>query len=220
MIEELISTIQSQASRTIRSTRYPGKCKLVCARCKGNKMNGRIEPKLRAHFKELARRIIYRDRKARKYGLSQNTIGEITRAIADAYIMGAKGEAYADLIGTTSSSDALDWELIPPRARDTLFSMSLCLSNLFGGRTGTLWNIERVSNDARTRWRLVRDEVLESDGTISHGSVAPLIRLNLLEAIDETQKVYRLSQLGINTCEEFWRRREAGDQTLPIMSLR
>jgi hypothetical protein len=45
----------------------------------------RIDPRLRAAFKEQAREIIGRDRTARKHGWSQNTIGEIERVLSIAF---------------------------------------------------------------------------------------------------------------------------------------
>src|SRR3546814_4420338 len=60
---------------------------------------------------EIARLIISRDRLARKHGVSQNTIGEITTAIALAYEMGRNGQGYADLPGATHAAGIVDWEI-------------------------------------------------------------------------------------------------------------
>ena len=45
-------------------------------------------PRVRAEFREVARDIIAKDRRARKNGLSQNTIGEIERAMIKAFVIG------------------------------------------------------------------------------------------------------------------------------------
>lgn len=44
--------------------------------------------KMRALFREAAREIVARDREARKGGRTQNTIGEIERAMVKAYVCG------------------------------------------------------------------------------------------------------------------------------------
>ncbi|MDZ4843686.1 MAG: hypothetical protein SH859_16295 [Hyphomicrobium aestuarii] len=49
-----------------------------------------LDPRLRAEFREAAREIIRLDRIARKHGTSQNTIGEIERAMVRAFQLGQK----------------------------------------------------------------------------------------------------------------------------------
>tara|TARA_R110001606_G_scaffold399304_1_gene584221 strand:+ start:1017 stop:1559 length:543 start_codon:yes stop_codon:yes gene_type:complete len=180
-----------------------------------------MDAKLRAHFKEIARNIVARDRWARKHGVSQNTIGEITTAITQAYVLGQKGLSYADLAGTPHSSDIVDWVTIPPRGRETLESMSFGMSKRLGLPDGQLWNIERVSDEPRSRWHLTQDgRKRQSERTVAHGGVAPLIRMKLLEALDDSASVFQLSYLGKMTCQDYWRRSDDNDPTLPKLSLR
>ena len=184
-------------------------------------MSTRLDPRLRAHFKEIARNIVARDRQARKFGVSQNTIGEITTAIAQAYSMGQKGLGYADMPGTPHSSRIVDWTTIPPRGRETLMSMSFSMSELVPLPDGWLWNIERLSDEPRPRWRLTKDgEKRQNERTIAHGGVSPLIQMELLEALDHGARVFQLTDLGKSTCQDYWRRSDANDPTLPKISLR
>ena len=183
-------------------------------------MSARLDPKLRAHFKEIARLIISRDRSARKHGISQNTIGEITTAIALAYEMGRNGQGYADLPGATHAAGIVDWATIPPQARRTLEAMTWGLSKRLGYGDVRLWDIERLSDDPRPRWGLTRDGKTDRERTIAHGGVAALIRMELLEPSPGSETVFRLTELGTATCHDYWRRSDADDSTLPKISLR
>lgn len=183
-------------------------------------MSARIDPRLKAQFKEIARHIVSTDRSARKYGRSQNTIGDITRAMTQAYIIGQKSQVYVELPDTQQSSSALDWTTIPPRSRDTLESMSYVMSAKLGIGEADLWDIERIPSDPRPRWRLVKDGQARGDHTIANGGVAPLIRMKLLEAVSGSETVFRLTELGKATCLDYWRKSDANDRTLPKISLR
>ena len=184
------------------------------------KLTPRIDPRIRSYFKETARSIISKDRQARKLGLSQNTIGEISRALAKAYTMGKCGVEFSDIAGTSSSSDVLDWAMIPPRARDTLISMTFVMSKRFELSVERVDQIERVSDGGRPRWRIARANGLDPNYTIANGAVSPLIRMGLLEPIDTIEQLFGLTELGLATCKEYWRRSDADDPTLPKMSLR
>lgn len=180
----------------------------------------RINSKLKSQFRETARKIIARDRHARKYGISQNTIGEITSAMIQAYLAGQENWDPNDSDNSTPAIGAIEWIAIPPRSRDTLSRMSFGLSQRFGKNPGSLSQIERVSDDPRPRWRIIKNGVPWSDRTIADGGVAPLIRMKLIEAMDEGQKQFKLTELGVQTCIEYWRRSDADDPTLPVISLR
>jgi hypothetical protein len=180
----------------------------------------KIDPKLVAYFKENARRIISEDRSARKNGASQNTIGQITRAISQAYVMGQSGQGYNDLPGAKHSSNIVDWAIIPPRSRITLEAMSLGLSKRLGLQDDRLSVIERLSDDPRPRWSLTHDGERVGERTFAHGGVAPLVRMKLLVAVDGSKTVFQLTELGQTTCQEYWRRSDANDPTLPKISLR
>jgi len=95
----------------------------------------RPSPRMRALFREIARDIIGRDRDARKAARTQNTIGEVERALAKAFVWGQ--EALLDKANALESGpgDAIDWMEIPPRARDTLSIMTLAFSERHQSRS-------------------------------------------------------------------------------------
>lgn len=79
----------------------------------------RPTPRMRALFREVARDIVARDREARKRGLTQNTIGEIERAMVKAYVCGQEA-LLDDRLSLRRPPDApIDWLEIPPRARES-----------------------------------------------------------------------------------------------------
>lgn len=88
-------------------------------------MSVKVEGARRAEFKEIARSIIARDRTARKNGWSQNTIGEIERALVTAYI---SGRSETTMRPAAPAVDFVNWIEIPPRARDALWFMSVAIS--------------------------------------------------------------------------------------------
>jgi hypothetical protein len=176
---------------------------------------------IRAEYKELARRIIANDRSARKYGLSQNTIGEIERALVAAYRRGhsAKGEGVATPV-PQSKKIFVEWIDLPPRCRETLWSISHTLS-----RTPAVDNDEQILLEqtrvyGRLRWRQSGSPYASDTRTFSEGGVIPLVRLGLLNIIGDKEAKLVLSPNGIATCIEYWRRWRARDPTLPIQSLR
>ena len=175
---------------------------------------------LRASFKELARSIIAKDRAARKYGHSQNTIGSIERALVKAYTMGLEAGASTDLAKSEGKTGIIDWIEIPPRARDTLQLMTFGFSHLMASHQVEPAQIERFIDDSRYRWRLTGDRERSDAHTFSDGAVTPLIRMGLLAPVAGEEYVFNLTDMGIATCREYWRRSDANDPTLPIMSLR
>ncbi|RWI48087.1 MAG: hypothetical protein EOR16_33625 [Mesorhizobium sp.] len=177
----------------------------------------KIDKRLRAHFNEWSRRIIASDRAARKYGRSQNTIGEIERALAEAFLLGRNGGETV-LSNEPSGKDFIEWIEIPPRARRTLFSISAGLGYHSKQRIASPPVLERVLVGGRHRWRVVGDNDKYSR-PFSDGGVSPLMRLALLERLDEPGTRFALTELGIATCREFWRRWKDRDPTLPLMGV-
>lgn len=177
----------------------------------------KVDKHLRATFKEWARRIIAHDRAARKYGQSQNTIGEIERALAHAFMIGREADA-RPLLEKTSTQKIVEWIEIPPRARDTLFSISSGLSKEDNEPVSAQVVLERFRDGNRTHWRIEGDNKYPE--TFSDGGVAPLVRLAVLGPIDESGTRVALTTLGVATCREFWKRWNANDPTLPLMGVR
>ncbi|MER8600505.1 hypothetical protein NKH09_21845 [Mesorhizobium sp. M1339] len=178
----------------------------------------KLNRQLRAHFKEGARRIVARDRAARRYGQSQNTIGEIERALADAFLLGRDAREIGAL-NKPLTQGLVEWIEIPPRARDTLFSVTGGFCRKHGQQTSSLVALERIFVNRRHRWRVIGDDSVQAK-TFSDGGVLPLVKLALLERSAESNTSLRLTELGIATCREFWRRWNDRDPTLPLMGMR
>jgi len=175
----------------------------------------RIEPRLRAEFRKAAREIIGRDRFARKHGLSQNTIGEIERALVGAFEL---GRTLGDMpfAPPRAADHPLDWEELAPRGREVLDSLTYRNEAY---PTSPPLGLRRLEIAGRNRWALIWPDGRVSERHVATGSVDPLVRLGLLEP-GEAEDVLILSPRGFATCEAYWRRVAAEDPTLPRMSIR
>ncbi|MCA8909145.1 MAG: hypothetical protein KDA49_15950 [Rhodospirillaceae bacterium] len=181
----------------------------------------KIDDRLRAEFKEWARRIIGDDRLARKYGLSQNTIGEIERALVQAFTMGQSGNyTKQPLPPNSGESEIVPWIMIPPRARSTLDWIAFLLfrMNLHFSNQDTI--LERINLNGRDRWIVPTDRNKREFQTFSSGGVIPLKRMGLLAESRNNDDGLVLTPKGVATCKEYWRRYSANDPTLPKISLR
>ncbi len=167
----------------------------------------------------MAREIISNDRCARNYGRSQNIIGEIERALVEAYKLGNSGDTRTTVSPAHKAANFLNWIEIPIRSRDTLSMMTLGLSTIFGLPDYPFAEIEKFYEDEKPRWALIQNGAI-SDRTMANGSVAPLIRLRLIEPISKLADRFSLTQLGIATAEEYWRRYNSKDKTLPKIGVR
>lgn len=180
-------------------------------------------PRVRAEFREVARDIIAKDRRARKNGLSQNTIGEIERAMIKAFVIGQE-TLISGQVGQRMP-EALEWLDVPPRSRETLAHMTFSFSSRF--RTALSNSHEQpVANElevfevsGRKRWAFVRENVL-SDRSVADGSVSPLRKLGLIRPLPDNEVRYELTESGVKLCQEYWRRSDADDPTLPRQSMR
>lgn len=181
----------------------------------------KLDSRLRAEFKEQAREIIARDRSARKYGRSQNTIGEIERALVKAYLLGCEAAPPSMLESAEPRhSDIVDWIELPPRARDALWSLSLGLSHWTRQVPDAQIRAARIVLNGQTRWVNVKDLDQKDPHTFSSGGISPLVKLGLLEIIDGNDDLLGITAKGLATCKEYWRRSEQQDPTLPLMSIR
>ncbi len=177
-----------------------------------------LDPRTRSLFREMARDIIARDRYARRHCLSQNTIGEIERALVKAHALGRTSTANVSTRESRSEA-VVDWISIPPRSRGTLASMSDCFSQRPGTPDSQPYEIECFTENGRMRWAIVRHGVREHH-SVASGSVAPLARMDLIAAIDALGTRYALTAIGIATCRDYWRRSNANDPTLPRIGMR
>ncbi len=191
----------------------------------GDRKAHRPTPRMRSLFRETARSIIARDRFAQSKGLSQNTIGEIERAMAKAYVLGQ--EALIDDQRSLKSSARINWLDVPPRARDTLRSMTWAFSKPVASRRGRgnkvfdarADEIEIVEPSGRKRWAVVINGKA-SERTIADGSVAPLLRLGIIQPLPDNPMRHALTEAGLTLCQDYWLRSDANDPTLPIQSVR
>lgn len=176
-----------------------------------------IDPQRRAEFKEIAREIIREDRAANKYGYSQNTIGAIERALKSAFLAGKA-------VGSGQMPEAVDtgltWEQVPSRARDTLTSMSLGFSTRLRDRTDPPYAIRRYFKDGKYRWSTEADDGSLHDHSVADGSARPLIKLGLIAEDPNSADRFELTAAGIALCQDYWRRSDVNDPTLPTISLR
>jgi len=178
---------------------------------------------MRAQFREIARDIIARDRQARKNGLSQNTIGEIERAMVQAFVLGQETPICVPESKTLAAT--IDWLNIPPRSRDTLVHMTFSFSSRFltalGGPREEIpaSQLEVFEESGRKRWAFVHQNV-RSERSVADGSVSPLVRLGLIRPLPNNEVRYELTESGARLCREYWRRSDADDPTLPRQGMR
>lgn len=173
----------------------------------------KIDPRLRADFREIARDIVHRDRTARKNQVTQNTIGEIERAMARAFELGLK-LANAPPLSRPGPDAALAWEEVPLRGRDVLISLTYRSASYVHTAIG----LRPISEDDKIRWvEAYPDDCVGSRG-VAAGSVNGLIRQRLIS--ENADGVWVLTPKGRETCETYWRRREQNDPLLPRESLR
>lgn len=179
----------------------------------------KLDPGLRAQFREVAREIITRDRQARALGGSQNTIGEIERALVRAYLAG-RSHQHAPVHEKTEAG-CVDWVRLPPRARNVLSSLLPIYGSL--GEATESARLRRLAKDGRARWQYIDGRTgtpLYGEHTIADGGVAPLLRFGLLAAVEEDGSTLGLTERGVETVREYNRRSAANDPTLPKISLR
>lgn len=179
----------------------------------------KISARLRAEFKEVARQIISVDRMALKHGRSQNTIGAIERAMVDAFQLGQElGLSEEPYFQTTNAF--VDWIEIPPRARDTLSEISFRLG--YGENRPETISVRllRLVTPKGIRWVEETKADREDARSFSAGGINPLIKLALLAPVEGNEDLIQLTEKGVLTCKEYWRRSDERDPTLPKMSVR
>ena len=183
----------------------------------------KVHPRIRARFKERARQIISSHNDAKKYGRSQNTIGEIERSMVEAYEMGVKGisetiEPATDLMG----NEIVDWHEIPPRSREVLQNITYAFSQRLGMRDDRTPKMLELNDDGpRPRWltRTPEGKILSERG-YAYGPVMTLVKLGLLAEMGTEPRVLSLTELGERTCRDYWIRSDRNDPDLPLMSVR
>ncbi len=179
----------------------------------------KFDPILRAQFKEEARRILSLDRVANRMGRSQNTIGEIERAMVAAYKLGRQS---GDVVASVKEpEDCVDWILIPPRSRDVLWHMTLSFSSFQTKPTFVPDSLIRSDDEPKIRWfSLNKNGRSINDRGFQDGPVQKLVQMGLLATSQSDSNILDLTELGSRSCMAYWRRSDANDPSLPIMSVR
>lgn len=177
----------------------------------------KVHPEQRAIYRETARRIVSADRAARKYGLSQNTIGEIERALVAAWQDGCHqgGISKKDEVATDPT-----WLQLPARSRTTLESLTFWFSKRHGAAEDRADRIECFEAEGKARWRRIDENGQRDVHSVADGSVRPLVRLGLLASTPETPDIYSLTETGLKLCRDYWARSDMDDPDLPRLSLR
>ncbi|MCR5860121.1 MULTISPECIES: hypothetical protein [Hyphomicrobiales] len=166
----------------------------------------RPDPYRKARFREIAREIVAKDRYNRKYGLSVDTAGAIANALERAYREGINGgENRPAPIIEYPDNGPMDWALIPPRPRNAFWS--ICLFTLSRGdrpaRGGRL--VPAITERGTSGWMLVvPGHTYEKQ--FGDKTVAPLVRLGLLEADDDDPAHRVVSKRGEETWSQFVQR--------------
>ncbi|MCA3438282.1 MAG: hypothetical protein INF48_13300 [Rhodobacter sp.] len=149
-------------------------------------VKGKVHPEQRAIYRETARRIVSADRAARKHGLSQNTIGEIERALVAAWQDGCR---QAGMIEKDELATSPTWLQVPARSRATLESLTFWFSKRHGATEDRADRIECFAEGGKARWRRIDDNGQRDAHSVADGSVRPLVRLGLLASSPETPDI-------------------------------
>ena len=185
-----------------------------------------MNEEFKALFREEARRIVSRDRSARKHGFSNNLSGDITTALVSAFKMGSaherNPEEYRHLL--PENGLAIAWELIPPTSRAILEMLSFGYSRRWKQPSDDCYELQQYFDEGndRLRWMVVNHvgELCASERTYAQKGVGPLLRKELLIPKDGDETRLVLSEAGAATCRLYWARSDRDDPTLPIKSMR
>lgn len=167
------------------------------------------DPRRKARFREIARGIVAKDRYNRKYGLAVDTAGAIAQALERAWRDGVSGvgDDPANPISAVeqAGTGAMEWMLIPPRPRTAFWS--ICLFTL-GRGDEPAWGGHlalTVTGRGTAGWELVVPG-RAIDKAIGDKTIAPLLRLALLEPMSDDPECLVVSKLGKKTWEAFCQR--------------
>ena len=190
-------------------------------------------PHRTAAFREAARAIVFKDRDDRRAGLSVDTAGAMARALERAYVQGfidahapaspapALPETAAAAVG--DAVGPVEWVLIPPRPRDAFWT--ICLFALGrdaaampdGAAPGGAGHLHLTAlPSGRPGWQLVTRTGHE-DKPFGYNTLLPLVRLGLLDPVQEPDRRLVVSARGLATWRRFLERggQFPGDLTDP-----
>lgn len=185
-----------------------------------------MDKTLKANFREDARRIVARDRSARKYGGSHDMVAEITAAMATAYQIGLDhGRNPPDAASApVDDASAIAWELVPPTSRSVLEYLTFSYSTRPKPSPRIAHELAGYLDPetGRHRWRELGQGGADigREHSFADKGVTPLVRLGLLAPNGDDKEHLILTAKGDATCRLYWTRSDRNDPTLPIMSLR
>lgn len=167
------------------------------------------DPRRKARFREIGRGIVAKDRYNRKYGLAVDTAGAIAQALERAWRDGVGGVG-ADPTNPISAVEQpgtgpMEWVLIPPRPRTAFWS--ICLFTLGRGTEPALGGHLALTMTERGTdgWELVVPGRAIGK-VIGDKTIAPLLRLGLLEPMPDDSECLMVSEFGKKTWETFCQR--------------
>lgn len=176
----------------------------------------KVHQQIRSLCREEARRIIEKDRKARKYGWSQNTIGEIEQAMIVAYRLGLEG--YGDP-ARKPLQNGIRWDDLPPRSRDLLNWATDHPTVRLGHGKETFHDLQCDEVDGKMRWFVVSERG-RSDHSFAQGASTALLKHELIKPMGDRAGMFRITEKGKAVCRDYWQRSADGDRSLPLMNIR
>jgi len=144
------------------------------------------DPIRKVRFREMAREIVAKDRHDRKHGLAVDTAGTIARALERAYREGfadAQREPSVPTTGDAVPGEVMDWALIPPRPRTAFWTICLFVLGKGEPTDGTGHLVPTTTDRGTPGWRLILPG-RNFDKMLGERTIAPLVRLGLLELAD------------------------------------
>ena len=158
------------------------------------------DPYRKARFREIARGIVAKDRYNRKFGIAVDTAGGIANALERAYRDGVHDARTGfELVAKQSDSAPVEWALIPPRPRGAFWTICLFILSRGDRPASGGQLVPAVTERGTIGWNLiVQGQSFEK--SFGDRTIAPLVRLGLLEAAPNNPGHQIVSKRG----EETW----------------
>lgn len=185
-----------------------------------------MDKQIKAMFREEARRLVSRDRSARKYSHQNNMSGEITSALVTAYKLGLEHGQNPDakVVDLPSNDASIAWEMVPPTSRNVLSYMTFSYSRRGREPTFVADELQKYTDEqtGRQRWALVTQagKPCVTGHTFASKGIGPLLRMELVAPKNHCEERLTLTPIGDATCRLYWARSDRDDPTLPIISMR
>lgn len=161
------------------------------------------DPYRTARFREIARRILRKDREFRKHGLSVDTAGAIANALERAYKEGAlNGTNNAPPAAGEPGTPAVDWVLIAPRPRGVFWMVCLWTFGSDGRREEPTRLVPAMTPHWTQGWAMSSEGWSRAD-VYGPTTVAYLVRLGLLAPDQDAPGCLKVSELGAETWRHF-----------------